>query len=100
MEQSSLRDSQGRPIWALKGLISFIATAAARLTPDAIVIGFDSPGDSVRKVDYPDYKAQRAEKPPDLRLQLPIRSNADRNPQSSPMKLFAMPRPNKHVSGW
>jgi DNA polymerase-1 len=70
MEQSALRDSEGRPIWALKGLISFIATAAARLTPDAIVIGFDSPGDSVRKVDYPDYKAHRLEKPPDLRLQL------------------------------
>jgi len=70
MEQSSLRDSAGRPIWALKGLISFIATAAARLTPDAIVIGFDSPGDSVRKDDYPDYKAHRIEKTPDLRAQL------------------------------
>jgi 5'-3' exonuclease len=70
MEQSSLRDAAGRPIWALKGLISFIATAAARLTPDALVIGFDSPGDSVRKVDYPDYKAHRVEKHPDLRLQL------------------------------
>jgi 5'-3' exonuclease len=70
MEQSALRDSDGRPIWALKGLISFVATAAARLTPDAIVIGFDSPGDSVRKDDYPDYKAHRVEKPPDLRLQL------------------------------
>jgi 5'-3' exonuclease len=70
MEQSALRDSAGRPIWALKGLISFIATAAARLTPDALVIGFDSPGDSVRKVDFPDYKAHRTEKHPDLRRQL------------------------------
>jgi 5'-3' exonuclease len=70
MEQSDLRDSEGRPIWALKGLVSFIATAAARLTPDALVIGFDSPGDSIRKLDFPDYKAHRAEKHPDLRLQL------------------------------
>jgi 5'-3' exonuclease len=70
MAQSDLRDAAGRPIWALKGLISFIATAAARLTPDALVIGFDSPGDSVRKADFPDYKAHRVEKPPDLRLQL------------------------------
>jgi len=70
MEQSDLRDSAGRPIWALKGLISFIATASARLTPDAIVIGFDSPGVSVRKDDYPDYKAHRTEKTPDLRAQL------------------------------
>jgi DNA polymerase-1 len=70
MEQSDLRDSAGRPIWALKGLFSCVATAAARLTPDAIVIGFDSPGESVRKDDYPDYKAHRVEKPEDLRLQL------------------------------
>jgi 5'-3' exonuclease len=70
MEQSALRDSAGRPIWALKGLVSFIATAAARLTPDALVIGFDSPDDSIRKADYPDYKAHRVPKPPDLRLQL------------------------------
>ncbi len=70
MEQSDLRDSAGRPIWALKGLISFIATAAARLTPDALVIGFDSPGESVRKDNFPDYKAHRAEKHPDLVLQL------------------------------
>jgi 5'-3' exonuclease len=70
MEQSALRDSAGRPIWALKGLISFIATAAARLTPDALVIGFDSPDDSLRKVDYPSYKAHRVEKHPDLRIQL------------------------------
>jgi DNA polymerase-1 len=70
MEQSDLRDGAGRPIWALKGLISFIATAAARLTPDGLVIGFDSTDHSVRKVDYPDYKAHRVEKPPDLRLQL------------------------------
>jgi 5'-3' exonuclease len=70
MEQSSLRDSDGRPIWALKGLISFIATAAARLTPDALVVGFDSPKDSVRKNDYPEYKAHRVEKPVDLRVQL------------------------------
>jgi DNA polymerase-1 len=70
MEQSDLRDSDGRPIWALKGLISFIATAAARLTPDALVVGFDSPKDSVRKADYPPYKAHRVEKPVDLRVQL------------------------------
>ena len=70
MEQSALRDSADRPIWALKGLVSFLATAAARLTPDALVVGFDSPGDSVRKADYPDYKAHRVEKPEDLRLQL------------------------------
>jgi DNA polymerase-1 len=70
MEHSALRDAAGRPIWALKGLISFVATAAARLTPDAIVIGFDSPDDSVRKADYPNYKAHRSEKPAELRAQL------------------------------
>lgn len=70
MERSDLRDGAGRPTWALKGLVSFLATAAARLTPDAVVVGFDAPGDSVRKTEYPAYKAGRREKSPDLRAQL------------------------------
>ncbi len=70
MERGDLRDSAGRPIWALKGLVSFLASAAARLTPDAVVVGFDAPGDSVRKGEYPAYKAGRREKSPDLLAQL------------------------------
>lgn len=70
MERSDLRDSSGRPTWALKGLVSFLASAAARLTPDAVVVGFDAPGESVRKGEYPAYKAGRRDKSPDLVAQL------------------------------
>jgi 5'-3' exonuclease len=70
MAQGDLRDTHGRPVWAIKGLISFIATAAARLTPDALVIGFDCPDTNLRKDEFPEYKAQRLPKPPDLCSQL------------------------------
>ena len=70
MAGSEQRDGEGRPAWALRGLVSFIATAAARLTPDALVVGFDSREHSVRRQEWPDYKAQRAEKHPDLAEQL------------------------------
>jgi DNA polymerase-1 len=65
-----LEDRYGRPVWALHGLVLTLARAAARLRPDAVLVGFDCPDHSVRKVDYPGYKAQRAEKSADLSEQL------------------------------
>jgi DNA polymerase-1 len=65
-----LLDDGGRPVWALKGLIGYAARAAARLRPDALVVGFDCPDHSVRKAEYPGYKAHRPEKPDDLVAQL------------------------------
>jgi DNA polymerase-1 len=65
-----LVDEAGRPVWALKGLIGFIARAAARLRPDALLVGFDCPHSSVRKQEYPGYKAHRPVKPDDLIEQL------------------------------
>lgn len=65
-----LLDPDGRPVWAIKGLIGYIARAAARLRPDAVLVGFDCPEESVRKADYPQYKAHRSEKPADLAEQL------------------------------
>jgi DNA polymerase-1 len=65
-----LLDQDGRPVWALKGLIGYVARAAALLRPDALVVGFDCPDHSVRKADFPGYKAQRPDKPADLVEQL------------------------------
>lgn len=67
-----LLDDEGRPVWAIKGLIGYVARAAARLRPDAMVIGFDCPDHSARKVDYPLYKAQRPEKAADLAEQVAL----------------------------
>jgi DNA polymerase-1 len=65
-----LLDGAGRPVWALKGLVGYLARAAARLRPDAVVVGFDCPSHSARKVDYPAYKAHRPAKPADLSEQI------------------------------
>ncbi len=65
-----LLDVAGRPVWALKGLVGFIARAAAYLRPDAVVVGFDCPDDSARRSDYAAYKAHRPEKPADLTEQI------------------------------
>src|SRR5688572_21614693 len=64
------RDDDGRPVWALKGLVGYAARAAARLRPDAMLIGFDCPERSARRESWPGYKAQRPEKPADLLDQL------------------------------
>jgi 5'-3' exonuclease len=65
-----LLDGDSRPVWALKGLIGYIARSAARLRPDALLVGFDCPDHSARKIDYPGYKAQRPPKPDDLLEQI------------------------------
>ncbi|MDT5041198.1 MAG: hypothetical protein QOE51_2183 [Actinoplanes sp.] len=63
-------DQSGRPVWALRGLVGFIARAAAHLRPDAVVVGFDCPRESSRKDDFPGYKAHRPAKAADLAEQI------------------------------
>jgi DNA polymerase-1 len=63
-------DADGRPVGAIRGMVSFVARAAARLRPDAVLIGFDCPRTSDRKADFPGYKAHRPPKPDDLVQQL------------------------------
>ncbi len=63
-------DRSGEPVWALKGLVTYVARAAAHLRPEAVIVGFDCPEHSARKADYPGYKAHRAEKPADLAKQI------------------------------
>lgn len=67
---SRLVDDAGRPMWAIHGLVLYVGRVAARLRPDAVVVGFDCPDSSFRKSDYPDYKAQRPPKSAQLQEQL------------------------------
>jgi DNA polymerase-1 len=60
----------GRPIWALRGLVGYLARAAAQLNPDAVLVGFDCPEESARRIDYPAYNAHRPGKPADLTQQI------------------------------
>ncbi|MFI7546744.1 5'-3' exonuclease H3TH domain-containing protein [Actinoplanes sp. NPDC049599] len=65
-----LLDRAGRPVWALRGLVGYLARAAAHLRPDAVVVGFDCPRESARRTEYPGYKAHRPDKPADLSEQI------------------------------
>ncbi|RYB89948.1 5'-3' exonuclease [Nocardioides oleivorans] len=65
-----LTDRQGRPIWALQGMLRQILESIDTIAPDAVVFGLDDRTGSVRRDAYPDYKAGRAEKDPELVDQL------------------------------
>jgi 5'-3' exonuclease len=60
--RTGFRTADGRPMWAVRGLLSQLVAAADRIAPDAIVVGFDDPDASVRRERWPQYKAQRGEK--------------------------------------
>ena len=67
---TGLRDRQGRPIWALHGMLRQILESIDTFAPDAVVFGLDDRTGSVRRDAYPDYKAGRAQKDPELVDQL------------------------------
>ena len=60
----------GRPRWAVRGLLSQLAAAVDRCCADAVVVGFDDRSASVRRDRWPSYKAQRLPKPASLEEQL------------------------------
>jgi 5'-3' exonuclease len=67
---TGMRSEAGEPIWAVRGLLSQLVSAAERIGPRAIVVGFDDPVYSLRRERWPHYKAQREEKLDSLVCQL------------------------------
>lgn len=67
---TDLRDLGNRPAWALHGMLRQVLEAVDRFAPDRLVFGFDDRTSSQRAQAYPDYKAGRAEKQPELVDQL------------------------------
>lgn len=65
-----ITDREGRPVWALHGMLRQILEAIDGFAPDAVIFGLDDRTASVRRDFYPDYKAGRAEKDSDLVDQL------------------------------
>jgi DNA polymerase-1 len=57
-------------MWAVRGLLSQLVAAVDRVCADAVVVGFDDRGRSVRKERWPTYKAHRDVKPESLEEQL------------------------------
>ena len=68
--QTRLTDRSGRPAWALHGMVRQVIEAIQAFAPDAVICGLDDRTASVRRDAYPDYKAGRAEKHPELSEQL------------------------------
>ena len=65
-------DAAGRPMWAVRGLLSQLTAAVDRSCADAVVVGFDDPAASVRRERWPSYKAHREAKPASLERQLDL----------------------------
>jgi 5'-3' exonuclease len=59
---TGLRSSDGRPLWAIRGLLTQLVAAVERIDPAVVVVGFDDPDRSSRRDRWPQYKAGRAEK--------------------------------------
>ncbi len=68
--RTGFRSADGRPLWAVRGLLSQLVAAVERVGPDAVVVGFDDPDASLRRERWPEYKAHRDPKLPALVEQL------------------------------
>ncbi len=68
--RTGFRTADGRPMWAVRGLLSQLAAAVDRTCADAVVVGFDDPSASVRRDRWPTYKGHRDAKPHTLEDQL------------------------------
>jgi 5'-3' exonuclease len=52
----------GMVSWAVRGLLTQLVAAVERIRPSLVVVGFDDPDHSVRREQWPTYKAQRTDK--------------------------------------
>lgn len=68
--RTGFRSGDGRPRWAVRGLLSQLVAAVERVDPDVVVVGFDDPEVSLRRERWPSYKAHRVDKLPTLVEQL------------------------------
>ena len=68
--RSGFHTPDGRPMWAVRGLLSQLVAAVDRVCADAVVVGFDDRASSIRKDRWPTYKAHRDAKPESLEEQL------------------------------
>ncbi len=68
--RTGLHDADGRPTWAVRGLLMQLVAAVDRVRPTAVVVGFDDPDESARRARWPEYKANRVDKLDSLVAQL------------------------------
>src|SRR3978361_1880643 len=68
--RTGFHTADGRPMWAVRGLLSQLSAAVDRVCADAVVVGFDDPATSSRRDRWPSYKSHRDPKPATLEAQL------------------------------
>ena len=68
----SLTAPDGHPVNCLFGFVRLLDQLVAHVAPARTVVAFDGGSPACRLALCPDYKAQRAPMPPDLRSQLPL----------------------------
>jgi 5'-3' exonuclease len=60
--RTGMHTDDGRPCWAVRGLLMQLVAAVERIRPAHVVIGFDDPAASIRRDRWPTYKAHRIDK--------------------------------------
>jgi 5'-3' exonuclease len=60
--RTGMHTPDGRPAWAVRGLLMQLVAAVDRIRPAAVVVGFDDPDASLRRDTWPTYKATRVDK--------------------------------------
>lgn len=68
----AMSNSQGEPIYAVYGFFLLMWKIMQRTRPEGLVVGFDDHKFSKRKEMWPQYKAQRISKGPELYLQMDV----------------------------
>ena len=76
---TGMRQPDGRPSWAVRGLLTQLVAAVERLGPSAVVVGFDDPAASLRRDRWPQYKATRTDKLDSLVQQLELAADVLRS---------------------
>ena len=65
LEMSNLRDSQGKPTWAVYGTLKALFDVIEFAKPTAAAVAFDLPEPTYRHVVFEEYKANRPDEMPD-----------------------------------
>ncbi|MDQ6848735.1 MAG: flap endonuclease [Actinomycetota bacterium] len=68
--RTGMHTADGHPTWAVRGLLAQLVAAVDRVRPSVVVVGFDDPEHSLRREQWPSYKANRSEKLDTLIAQL------------------------------
>lgn len=60
--RTGAQSPDGRPTWAVRGLLMQLVAAVERVRPALVLVGFDDPDHSLRRERWPAYKAHRVDK--------------------------------------